>query len=233
MRSRRDHVVGIVRVAGPDLAAVDQPAAIGLGRAGRGGEHVGAGIRLAEADAEAQFARGDARQDVPSSPPPGRSAGSSAPIAGRRSSSGGSARGAPASPRSRRSVRGASAPGRRISWARSCRSSPWRRLCGQTAAALSLRPPCGLNVPASISCFRKARTSWRSSLHSGGSSTGSNWKVCAHRCLTIPRSGTATARRRPARRPCGRADGPIASRCRIPRATPTAGASSGAACARR
>src|SRR6185312_548820 len=45
------------------------------------------------------------------------------------------------------------------------------------AAALSLRPPCGLNVPASISCLRKARTSLRSSTHSGGKSTGSNWKL--------------------------------------------------------
>src|SRR4051794_32124474 len=42
------------------------------------------------------------------------------------------------------------------------------------AAALSLRPPCGLKLPASISCFRKARTSLRNSLHSGGRSIGSN-----------------------------------------------------------
>src|SRR5580704_15199582 len=47
------------------------------------------------------------------------------------------------------------------------------------AAAFSLRPPPGLNVPASISCLRKARTSLRNSLHSGGSSIGSNWKALA------------------------------------------------------
>src|SRR5258708_15566347 len=45
------------------------------------------------------------------------------------------------------------------------------------SAAFSLRPPPGLNVPAAISCLRKARTSRRNSLHSGGSSTGSNWNV--------------------------------------------------------
>src|SRR5207247_9991104 len=44
--------------------AVDQPTALGFGRAGRGGKHVGAGIGLAQSDAEAQFARGDARQDL-------------------------------------------------------------------------------------------------------------------------------------------------------------------------
>src|SRR5437773_1199405 len=42
-----------------------------------------------------------------------------------------------------------------------------------------LRPLCGLNVPAAISSLRKARTSWRSSLHSGGKSTGSKWKLMA------------------------------------------------------
>src|SRR5205085_3554566 len=50
--------------ARPDLAAVDQPAAIGLGCPGRGGEHIRARIRLAEADAKAQFAAGDPRQDL-------------------------------------------------------------------------------------------------------------------------------------------------------------------------
>src|SRR5580698_5103897 len=52
-------------------------------------------------------------------------------------------------------------------------------------AALSPRLPCGLNVPASISCLRKARTSLRSSLHSGGRSAGSNWKVF---CIVASRS---------------------------------------------
>src|SRR5215471_11097079 len=37
-------------IAGPDLAPVDEPAAVGLCRARRGGEHVRARIRLAEAD---------------------------------------------------------------------------------------------------------------------------------------------------------------------------------------
>src|SRR6185437_3820576 len=55
----------------------------------------------------------------------------------------------------------------------------------------------------------------------------------AHRCLTIPRSGRATARRRRCWRPCCRCGWPNRFRCRIPRATTTAGASSGGACARR
>src|SRR5947208_14156901 len=38
-------------------------------------------------------------------------------------------------------------------------------------------PPSGVNVPASISSRRKARTSWRNSLASGGSSTGSKRKL--------------------------------------------------------
>src|SRR5271170_8524202 len=54
----------MVRAAGPDLAPVNQPAAVGLGRAGRGGEHVGAGIRLAQTDAKAQFAGSNLRQDL-------------------------------------------------------------------------------------------------------------------------------------------------------------------------
>src|SRR5271156_4532909 len=53
----------MVRAAGPDLAPVDQPTAVGLGRAGRGGEHVGARIRLAQTDAKAQFAGSNLRQD--------------------------------------------------------------------------------------------------------------------------------------------------------------------------
>ena len=59
-----EHVVGDVRVAGPDLGAVDLPAAVDLGRLGLGGEQIGAGIRLAHADDEAQFAAADARQNV-------------------------------------------------------------------------------------------------------------------------------------------------------------------------
>src|SRR5229473_6446395 len=42
-----------------------------------------------------------------------------------------------------------------------------------------LLPLCGLKLPAAISSRRKARTSWRSSLHSGGRSTGSKWKLMA------------------------------------------------------
>ena len=59
-----DHVVGDVRVAGPDLGAVDQPAAFRLRRLGLRGEQVGAGVRLAHADREAHLAAADARQDV-------------------------------------------------------------------------------------------------------------------------------------------------------------------------
>ena len=59
-----DHVVGLVRVAGPDLGAVDEKAAVGLGRLGLGREQVGAGARLAHADGEAHLAAADARQDV-------------------------------------------------------------------------------------------------------------------------------------------------------------------------
>ena len=61
---QRDHVIGLMRVAGPDLAPADQPSAVGLGRPGRGGEHVGARIGLAEPDAETEFAARDLRQDL-------------------------------------------------------------------------------------------------------------------------------------------------------------------------
>ena len=60
----RDHVVGDMRRRGPDLGAVDQPAAVGLGGLGLCREQVGAGIRLAHADGKADFAAADARQDV-------------------------------------------------------------------------------------------------------------------------------------------------------------------------
>ena len=59
-----DQVVRLVRVAGPDLGAVDQPAALGLGGLGAGGEQVGAGVGLAHADGEAHLALADARQDI-------------------------------------------------------------------------------------------------------------------------------------------------------------------------
>src|SRR6516162_11007909 len=52
-----------MRAAGPDLATIDQPTAVGLGRAGRGREDVRARVGLAEADAEAQLAASDLRQD--------------------------------------------------------------------------------------------------------------------------------------------------------------------------
>src|ERR1700730_3062492 len=54
----------MMRPARPDLAPVDQPPALGLGRPGRGGEHVRSRIGLAEADTKAQFAAGDPRQDL-------------------------------------------------------------------------------------------------------------------------------------------------------------------------
>ena len=59
-----DHVVGLVRVRGPDLGAVDQVAAVGLGRLGLGGEQIRAGARLAHTDAELNLALDDARQDI-------------------------------------------------------------------------------------------------------------------------------------------------------------------------
>src|SRR3546814_21047616 len=56
-----DHIVAEMRAAGPDLAAVHEPAAVDL-LAGRspGGE-VRARIRFANADAEVALAAGDAR----------------------------------------------------------------------------------------------------------------------------------------------------------------------------
>ena len=60
----RDHVVGDMRRRGPDLGAVDEIAAVGLGRARLRGEQVGAGVRLAHADRKADLAAADARQDV-------------------------------------------------------------------------------------------------------------------------------------------------------------------------
>ena len=49
---------------GPDLGAVDQIAAVGLGGAGLRREQIGAGIRLAHADRKTDLAAADARQDV-------------------------------------------------------------------------------------------------------------------------------------------------------------------------
>src|SRR5258708_5635732 len=57
-------VVGDMRRRGPDLGAVDEPAAVGPGRLGLGREQVGAGIRLAHADRKTNLAAADARQDV-------------------------------------------------------------------------------------------------------------------------------------------------------------------------
>ena len=59
-----DQVVRLMRVAGPDLGAVDEPAALGLGGLGLGGEQVRAGVGLAHADGEAHLALADARQHV-------------------------------------------------------------------------------------------------------------------------------------------------------------------------
>ena len=64
VRNRRDQVVRLVRVAGPDLGAVDEPAALGLGGPGLGREQVRARVRLAHADGEAHLALADARQHV-------------------------------------------------------------------------------------------------------------------------------------------------------------------------
>ncbi len=60
----RDHVVGDVRRRGPDLGAVDEIAAVGLGGARLGREQVRAGVRFAHADGKADFAAADARQDI-------------------------------------------------------------------------------------------------------------------------------------------------------------------------
>src|SRR5215469_10220774 len=61
---QRDHVVGLMRVAGPDLAPVDEPSPVGLGRAGRGGKNIRSRIRLTEADRKAQLTARDLRQDL-------------------------------------------------------------------------------------------------------------------------------------------------------------------------
>src|SRR5580704_13884417 len=53
-----------MRRRGPDLGAVDEIAAIGLGRARFRREQIGAGVRLAHADGKADLAAADARQDV-------------------------------------------------------------------------------------------------------------------------------------------------------------------------
>ena len=62
--AEQDHVVGQMRVAGPDLGAVDHVAALHLAhRAGAHRGEIGADVGLAHADAEEAFAGGDARQD--------------------------------------------------------------------------------------------------------------------------------------------------------------------------
>ncbi|MNE20186.1 hypothetical protein D3C80_1132940 [compost metagenome] len=59
-----DHVVAAVGAGGPDLAAVDDPAAVGLHRAGTHRGQVRAHIRFAHADAEQQLATGNRRQQA-------------------------------------------------------------------------------------------------------------------------------------------------------------------------
>ena len=61
--AEQDGVVGAMGVRGPQLAAVDPVAAIDLHRPGAGAGEVGAGVRLAHADAEGQFAGGDFRAE--------------------------------------------------------------------------------------------------------------------------------------------------------------------------
>ena len=103
--AEQDGVVGAMRVGGPQLAAVDLVAAIHLHRAGARAGEVGAGVRLAHADAEGQFAGGDLRTGRTASAPRCRSARCSGRFAGRRCSARTAARRRPAFPRSPRSVR--------------------------------------------------------------------------------------------------------------------------------
>ena len=59
-----DHIVGDMRIAGPNLCAVDQPSAIRLRRFGFRCEQIGASARLAHPDDEADLATANAGQDV-------------------------------------------------------------------------------------------------------------------------------------------------------------------------
>ena len=58
------HVVCDLRAGGPDLAAVNAPAAVDLRCLGLGREQVGARARLAHADRETQVAAADTRQNI-------------------------------------------------------------------------------------------------------------------------------------------------------------------------
>ena len=60
--AEQDHIVRLVREAGPDLGAGDAVDIAVLHRLGPGRGKVRSGIGLAHADAESQFARGDAGQ---------------------------------------------------------------------------------------------------------------------------------------------------------------------------
>src|SRR6185369_6772552 len=61
---QRDHEIGILRAAGPDLLAVDLPAALNLAAAGPDAREIGARAGLAHADAERVIAGRDARQQT-------------------------------------------------------------------------------------------------------------------------------------------------------------------------
>src|SRR5262249_22665660 len=62
--TQRDHVVGNIRIARPDLAAVNAPASVNFCCLGFGGKQVRARAWFAHTDDEAQFASADARQNV-------------------------------------------------------------------------------------------------------------------------------------------------------------------------
>ncbi len=62
--AKQDHVMRAVRIRGPHFGAVDQEAALHRARTRAHGREIGAGIRLAHANAKIAFAGGDARQDI-------------------------------------------------------------------------------------------------------------------------------------------------------------------------
>ena len=59
-----DHIIGVMRIAGPDLGAVDQPTAIGFRRACACREQVGTRTGFAHTDAETAFAARNPLQDI-------------------------------------------------------------------------------------------------------------------------------------------------------------------------
>ncbi|MNI08363.1 hypothetical protein D3C73_613980 [compost metagenome] len=61
---QRDHVVGQMSARGPDLAAVDDPAAIGFFRTGAHSRQIGTDVGLTHADRQKRFTAGDARDDL-------------------------------------------------------------------------------------------------------------------------------------------------------------------------